>query len=95
MNLVYMQSTVEIDTMDESLLLGIYAMYTLYGILLLAAVHNTIRYVVAEQRYRNFHIAYFYVLVYLIVWLRVLWLTMILIVVRSYSPDKEQAMDRD
>ena len=62
----------------------------LYAILLVLAVHNTIKFLIKERRYENLHLSYFYVLVYLIIFVRVTWLSLIIIVACQYdAPDPE------
>jgi hypothetical protein len=56
-------------------------MLVLYVVLFVAALHNAIRYVVIGKRFGNFHITYFYVLVFLCLIARILWLSLILCVV--------------
>lgn len=60
-------------------------MFSFYGFLLLVATYNTIRFVFGSSRYQNFHITYFYILVYLVVFLRLAWLSMMLYVVNNSS----------
>ena len=74
--------------MNRKLEVGNTIMLFFYGLLFLVAVHNTVRYVLWEKRYQNFHISFFYVLVYLIILLRVIWLSAILNVVNHYSTAK-------
>ena len=48
------------------------------NVFLLAAVtHNIVRFVILQKRYLNFNIAYFYVLVPLIIIVRVTWFSLI------------------
>ena len=56
----------------------IYVMYALYALLILATLHNLIRFVIGQRRYKFFHIAYFYIQVVLLILARVIWFTMIL-----------------
>ena len=60
-------------------------MFILYGFLLFVASYNTYCFVFGSNRYQNFHITYFYVLVYFVVILRLLWLSLILFVINNYS----------
>ena len=50
----------------------------MYTLLIVAATHNTVRFVLRDYRFRNPHIAMFYVLVYLVCILRIVWLILIL-----------------
>ena len=54
---------------------GCAIMFGFYVILLSATIHNTARFVVKNYRYQNVHILYFYILVYLIIVVRVIWLS--------------------
>ena len=56
-------------------------MIGIYILLLIVAVHNTLKFVFRDERGKNFHIVYFYALVYLISVARVTWLSLILYVV--------------
>ena len=58
-------------------------MFVLYGFLLFATTYNTVNYIFGSSRYRNFHIAYFYMLVYLVVLLRLVWLSLMLYVINN------------
>ena len=60
-------------------------MIIFYAILLAAAIHNTIKFVLKDSRGKNFHITYFYVMVYLIISVRVTWLSMMLSFVINYE----------
>ena len=53
-------------------------MFVMYLLLIVAATHNTVRFVLRDYRFRNPHIAMFYVLVYLVCILRIVWLILIL-----------------
>ena len=53
-------------------------MYVSYALLLAFLVHNVVRFVVMQKRYRFFHIAYFYILVTFIVIMRVAWFSLVL-----------------
>ena len=46
-------------------------MFVMYAALIAAAIHNTVRFVFPNQLYKNFHIASFYILVYLVIIIRV------------------------
>ena len=59
----------------------------LFLVLALFALHNTLKYLVKEQRYRNLHLSYFYTLVYLICFCRIAWLSLIIKVVRESGSD--------
>ena len=61
-----------------------------YVVLFAVAVHNTTRYVLRDARGKNFHITYFYVMVYLIISVRVTWLSLILNTVRNYKEDRQE-----
>ena len=60
-------------------------MFLMYFILFAAAIHNTIRFIFLNRRFKNFHIIYFYVLVYMVIFLRIAWLSLIIRVVNEYS----------
>ena len=60
-------------------------MFILYGFQLFVATYNTYCFVFGSNKYQNFHITYFYVLVYLVVLLRLVWLSLILVVINNYS----------
>ena len=61
-----------------------------YIILFAVAVHNTTRFVLKDARGKNFHITYFYVMVYLIIIVRVTWLSLILNTVRNYDEELQE-----
>ena len=63
---------------NKMLKIGNGTMIVFYSILFSAAMHNTIKFVVKDSRGKNFHITYFYVMVYLIILVRVTWLSMML-----------------
>ena len=69
------------ERVDEILGWSIPIMFVLYAFLLAATLYNTFKFLLKEQRYRNFHIMYFYVLVVLVALLRITWLSLILVVV--------------
>ena len=69
-------------------------MFILYGFLLFVATYNTYCFVFGSNRYQNFHITYFYVLVYLVVILRLLWLSLILYVINNDSQYLGQVKDK-
>ena len=56
-------------------------MFVMYTLLFAAAIHNTVRIVLKEERYKSIHMASFYILVYLDTLLRVVWISLILTVV--------------
>ena len=60
-------------------------MLLIYMILISATLHNISRFVIAQRRYKYFHIVYFYLLVFLIISIRVSWFTMIFYV--TFSTD--------
>ena len=70
-------------------------MIILYGFLLFVATYNTYCFVFGSNRYQNFHITYFYVLVYLVVILRLLWLSLILYVIDNNSSYLTFEIDSD
>ena len=57
----------------------------MYGILLAFTILNTVKFVYKQRRFENLHISYFYVLVYMIIAVRVMWLSFIIAVVRQYD----------
>ena len=59
-------------------------MFVMYAILLAAAIHNTVRFVFTNGRYKNFHIASFYLLVFLVILIRVAFYSIILALVVNY-----------
>ena len=71
-------------------------MIVLYATMFSIAVHNTTRFVLKDARGKNFHITYFYVMVYLIIIIRVTWLSLILNTVLNYAsnhPTLEEMAD--
>ena len=64
-----------------------------YIILFAVAVHNTTRFVLKDARGKNFHITYFYVMVYLIIIVRVTWLSLILNTARNYDEEELQEVE--
>ena len=64
---------------------GCAIMFAFYVILLAAAIHNTVRFVIRNHRYQNIHILYFYILVYLIIVARVVWLSVIYFMVKNHG----------
>ena len=68
-------------------------MFVSYAVLMFAAVHNTVRFGFGSNRYQNFHITYFYVLVYLVILFRVSWLSLILYVANNYRDYTEPNKD--
>lgn len=52
-------------------------MYLMYALVLSAAIHNIVRYLYRQHRFKYFHIAYFYVLVVSITLVRLTWFTII------------------
>ena len=78
----------DLDTVNRQITAGCSFMFVLYAILVAAAIYNTVRIVLKEERYKSIHLASFYILVYLDTILRVLWLSLILhVVVNNESPD--------
>ena len=59
-------------------------MLVFFTLLLVAALHNTIKFVLKDARGKNFHITYFYLIIYLIIAVRMSWLSLILNVVSNY-----------
>ena len=74
-----------IDEVNDRIRKGDIVMFAMYACLTLATLYNTVRFLFKERRYKNFHIAYFYLLVYCIIALRTLWLSLILAVVNDNS----------
>ena len=72
-----------IDQIDQCIRISSSIMFILYGVLLFAATYNTISFIFGSSRYQNFHITYFYVLVYLVVFLRLSWISLILYVINN------------
>ena len=66
-------------------------MFVMYAVLLTAALHNTYRFIWKSERYKNFHITYFYLLIYMIIILRVTWLSLML--KAAYAWPEEESMD--
>ena len=62
-------------------------MFALYAILMFMVVHNVVKYVIGQQRFKFFHIVYFYILVFTIILTRVTWFAMILNVTYIYDYD--------
>jgi len=60
-------------------------MLVLYLVLFATATFNTARFVIGGRRYKNFHIAFFYLLVYIVIILRFLWICAILVVVARFD----------
>ena len=73
-----MEPTENLINVNTMLRRCIYVMYALYALLSFATLHNLIRFVIGQRRYKFFHIAYFYILCILIILARVIWFTMIL-----------------
>ena len=71
----------DFDKNNSKLIIGSSIMLVLYVVLAAAATFNTFRFVIGGRRYKNFHIAFFYLLVYIVIILRFLWLCVILAVV--------------
>ena len=59
-------------------------MIFLYIVLMAAAIHNIVQFVYKQRRYRFFHIAYFYILLPLIIVMRMVWFAMILSLTYKY-----------
>jgi len=76
-----MQMTSDTDGVEKTdliLQVSIGVMFCFYAILLAAIIHNIVRFVILQKRYRFFHISYFYILVTLIIVVRMTWFSMIL-----------------
>ena len=71
----------------------IWTMFLLYAVLFAVDLHNIVRYVYRQKRFRFFHISCFYVLVTLVIICRVAWMGLILAETRGahYFTDKEKA----
>ena len=67
----------DVQQTDHVLEVTIAVMFVCYGGLLCAVLHNIIRFVFMQQRYRFLHIAYFYALVSLVILTRLFWLGII------------------
>ena len=74
-------ASINIEKINLTLLVSSCVMFAVYAFLLSAATYNTIRFVFGSSRYQNFHITYFYVLVYLVIALRVMWLAVLVYLV--------------
>ena len=59
-------------------------MLFIYCLLFLAVTFNTVSFVLRGGRYKNYYIALFYCLVYVIIFLRMAWLSLILFTVNQY-----------
>ena len=78
----------DLDTVNRQITAGSSVMFVLYTILIAAAIHNTIRIVLKEERYKSIHMASFYILVYLVAILRVIDISLILsVVINNDNPD--------
>ena len=73
------------DQVNTELQCCIYVMFALYAILIGATIHNIVRFVIRQKRWKSFHIAYFYVLVPFIIIVRLSWFTSILVVTYYYD----------
>ena len=56
-------------------------MFVLYTFLLVAAIHNTIRIVLKNERYKSFHMSSFYILVFMDTIFRLIWIALIFTIV--------------
>ena len=73
--------TLENKTSRDSLLICIAIILALYVILFGFILHNICNYVIKQKRYRTFQVSYFYILAVLIVFARVIFFSMLLVVV--------------
>ena len=73
-----------VETANRQIIIGNSIMFVMYFMLLAAAIHNTYRIVLRNQRYKGFHMSVFYILVYINTVLRVTWLALMLKVVLDY-----------
>ena len=78
-----MEDRTSYTTINRELRWTISIMYCLYAVLLAAIMHNIVRFVIGQKRYRFFHIAYFYTLVPTVVIVRIIWFTFIFRVTRK------------
>ena len=83
------------EDINKFIRIGTIIMFILYGLLLLATTYNTVKFVFGSSRYQNFHITYFYVLVYLVIILRLGWLSLILYVADNEDEYVETIDDKD
>ena len=61
-------------------------MFIMYVILFAAATHNTVRYIWGGiALYKNFHLTYFYCMVYIVILLRIAWYILILVAIRDWD----------
>ena len=83
------------EDINKQLELGICAMYICYAILIAAITHNIVRFVILQKRYLNFNIAYFYVVVSMIVIVRVTWFSLIFhSIYQNYAPIPEGGLKK-
>ena len=68
-------------------------MFVMYTLLIVAATHNTVRFVLRDYRFRNPHIAMFYVLVYLVCILRIIWMILILMALEAVPHENNDQAD--
>ena len=69
------------QNVNRKLLICCPIMLGMYILLLSTVAYNTLKFVIRGDKYKNFYITYFYMLVYIIVALRMTWLTLIIWVV--------------
>lgn len=69
-------------------------MYLMYAFVLGAAIHNIVRYLYKQHRYKFFHIAYFYVLVIAISFMRLTWFSLIFYITVTYSTESAYKNDQ-
>ena len=80
----------DVAEVNEELQIYIYVMFAFYIILIGATIHNIVRFVIRQKRWKSFHIAYFYVLVPMVTFVRVIWFISILIVTYSEQNFQEK-----
>ena len=78
-----MEDRASYTTINRELRWTISIMYCLYAVLLAAIMHNIVRFVIGQKRYRFFHIAYFYTFVPMVVIVRIIWFTFIFRITRK------------
>ncbi len=69
-------------------------MLVMYLILLSAVVYNTFRFVYKDDKYKNFYISYFYLLVYIIVAARMTWLVLLIWVASHYEDGQSKVENK-
>ena len=66
------------STKDMALEITVPIMLVFYVVLLSALLHNTIRFIFLKAQLRNLHVYYFYILVFVSVILRIIFMILIL-----------------